>query len=37
MAGKLTRAFLTALLYLIMIFLVIVFFGSGEIFIYEGF
>jgi len=31
------RAFMTALVYLIMIVLVIVFFGSGEIFIYEGF
>ena len=37
MAGKMIRAFMTALVYLIMIVLVIVFFGSGEIFIYEGF
>jgi len=37
MAGKLVRAFLSALLYLLMIILVIVFFGSGEVFIYEGF
>ena len=37
MAGKLIRVLFTALLYLIMIMLIIVFFGSGEIFIYEGF
>ena len=37
MADKLMRTLLTVLIYLVMFMLIIIFFGSGEQFVYEGF